>query len=44
MFGLSDYLSAKLLLGIGLCIAAAVYGAWRGWHGKPLDQDEDDKP
>lgn len=38
---MSDYLWAKVWWGVALCIGAAIYGAWRGWHGLPLD-DEDE--
>lgn len=43
MFGLSDYLSAKLAWGIVLVVAAGIYGFWRGIHGKRMD-DEDQPP
>jgi hypothetical protein len=40
MFGLSDYLSAKLLWGIALVVAAGAYGFWRGIHGKKMGDDD----
>jgi hypothetical protein len=38
----SDYLIAKLIL---IAVGAAIYGAWRGWNGLPLERqpDEDDQ-
>lgn len=36
---MSDYLWAKLIWAIVLVIAAGIYGGWRGWHGKGMDDD-----
>jgi hypothetical protein len=45
MFGLSDYLTAKLLWGLVLVVAGGIYGFWRGWKGLPLDKtpEEEDR-
>lgn len=43
MFGLSDYLTAKLLWGIVLVIGAGIYGFVRGWKGLPLDRTPEEE-